>query len=203
MGRIQRTRSGSSATDPSYDDDNGLDMDTADRLRENSIRDRSMHELRDAEMDARNQPRSEVADYAWARPMSLDAPPPRAGMAQRWVRVETRNESDNLNLTAKTREGWRPRDPARVPECELLFGSGTYSGQACIRVGGLVLMEIAQERIDAKKRAIREQSRRQEQSVSMETTKVSNEGVRQGFAPIVRDEQADVTTGRRPRTLTD
>jgi hypothetical protein len=155
-------------------------------------------------MDGRNQERSTVADFEWRRPTSLEAPKPRPGMAQRWVRADMRAESDNLNWTAKMREGWRPRDPSTVPDCESFYNIGKQGGSNCIRVGGLVLLEIDERILASKKKAIREQNRRQELSVAMETTKISNEGVSQGYAPIVREEKSDVTTGtRRPPTLTE
>lgn len=210
MSRIQRTIKGTSYVNPDYIRENpdefaetGRDMDTADRLREARERlpDR---QTRDAEMDGRNQERSTTADYEWRRPTSLEAPKPRPGYVQRWVRAEMRAESDNLNWTGKMREGWRPRDPATVPDCEAFYAIGKQGSSNCIRVGGLILMEMEAQRLQAKKTAVHEQTRRQELSVSMETTKISNEGVRQGYAPIVRDEKSDVTTGtRRPPTLTE
>ena len=154
-------------------------------------------------MDARNQPRMETTDIQWRRPMSLDAPPPRPGMAQRWVRVETRNEVDRMNLSGKMREGWRPRDPSTVPGCDQYYSVAEHAGQNTIRVGGLVLFEIDARILESKRRAVRAQSRKQEEGVSMETAKISAEGARQGFAPIEREESGNVSTGRRPPTLSD
>lgn len=206
MSRINRTIKGTSYVRPeepeSEFDRSGRDMDTADRFREHSMHE-TMHETRDSEMDVRNQPRMTSADFEWRRPMSLDAPPPRPGMVQRWVRAEMRSEADNLNWTSKMREGWRPRDPASIPDCESFYGVGQLNSQNVVRVGGLILMEMPEQRNNAKKQAIREAIRRQEESVKLETAKISAEGTRQGFAPIVREEKADVSTGRRPPTLAD
>lgn len=200
MARIKSTISGTSS--PIDYDEDGLDMDTADRARYGAERE-VMREDRDAEMDARNQPRAETADYEWRRPTSLEAPPARPGMVQRWVRAEMRTEADNLNWTGKLREGWRPRSPSTIPECEAFYGVGQLGSQDVVRVGGLILMEMPEQRLASKRNAVREQIRRQEESVAMETAKISSEGVKQGFAPIVREERADVSTGRRPRTLAD
>lgn len=213
MSRIQRTIRGTSYSNPAVapapeqDEflEDGRDMDTADRLRESRER-FSDRPTREAEMDGRDQPRASTADYEWRRPTSLEAPPARPGYVQRWVRAELRNESDNLNWTGKMREGWRPRDPATVPDCEAFYNVGQQSGSNCVRVGGLILMEIEERRLQGKKRAVSEQIRRQEESVSMETTKVSNEGVRQGYAPIERTEETKTSRGngsRRPPTLND
>ena len=177
-------------------------MDTASRLREPRMRG-AMHEDRDAVQDARNTPRMETTDYTWRRPSNLDAPEPRPGYRQRWVRAEFRSEADNLNWQAKVREGWRPRDPQTVPEYEAFFGQGSHMDKAVIRVGGLILMEIPEQQLRAKRRALDEQTARQEASVAQETDKISRDGRMQGAPPIVRDERVNVTTGRRPETMAD
>jgi hypothetical protein len=200
MSRI--IRNGSSNVIEQDDFTNPADMrETGGRHRDGHER-YAMHEDREAEVDARNSSRAASTDYQWRRPSSLDAPQPRPGMKQRWVRAEFRSENDNLNWQTKSREGWKPRSPSTVPDCESFFGSSTpHLGQSVIRVGGLILMEAPIAMIESKAASIREATRRQEQSVLMETEKVSREGTAQGHAPIERSEQASFTTGRRPRTM--
>ncbi len=176
------------------------DLDTADRLRDGHMR-LSMHDTRESEADIRNTPRATTQDYTWRRPMNLDAPEPRPGYRQRWVRSEFRSEKDNLNWQGKVREGWVPRKPETVPDHEAFFGQNSHMGQDVIRVGGLILMEIPEQKLASKRRAIDEASRRQEQSVSMETDRISRDGVRSGAPPIVREDEVRVATGRRPNTL--
>lgn len=178
------------------------DLDTADRVRPTGVRG-AMHMTREAEPDARNTPRMSIAGDVYRSPQHLDAPEPRPGYAQRWVRGEFRTESDNNNWQLRMREGWRPRDPKTVPEAEAFYGASSRSGQEVIRVGGLVLMEIQIERLEAKRQTVREATRRQELSVAMETDRVSREGMASGHAPIVREERTRVSTGRRPSTLAD
>jgi hypothetical protein len=177
--------------------------ETAGRLRERGDRPTSMHVSADAEEDARNTSRGETADYEWRRPGNMDAPPPRPGYHQRWVRASLRSDSDNINWHSKMREGWTPRDPSTVPDCSRLFGEYKHGNQAVIQHGGSILCEMPIQRIESKRKFIREEIRRQERSVEEETDKVSAEGVRKGFVPIVREETAQVTTGRRPATLAD
>lgn len=181
---------------------NEPDLDTANRLRESQARP-AMHDGRDTESDIRNSPRSDTSDYTWRRPMNLDAPTPRPGMVQRWVRAEFRSESDNLNWQSKAREGWKPRDPATINSAESYFGftSSQHNGQGVIRVGGLILMEMDERRLHAKRQSITAQTRRQEDSVSVDTDKISREGQALGAAPIVREERTEVSTGRRPTTM--
>jgi hypothetical protein len=185
-------------------DENGqdIDHDTADRLREGRVRSAS-HEDRDSAADARNLPRTSTEEWTWRRPSNLEAPDPRPGMVQRWVRAEFRNEPDNLNWQSKLREGWVPRDPATVPEANNHYNVALHQDKGVIRVGGLILMEAPEEMLVAKRKYIKEVTRKQEQSVAMQTEQVSQAGVSEGYAPIVRDERAQVSTGRRPTTLAD
>ena len=198
MPRIQTHVNGTSSPPPRDEPD----RDTADRSREAHMRG-PMHETRESLSDARNTPRLETADLAWRQPLNLDAPPPRPGMVQRWVRAELRSEVDNLNWQTKNREGWTPRDPATIPDHESYFGTASHRGASVIRVGGLILMEMPEERLRSKRRYIKELSRRQEQSVSAEVEKVSREGVANGMSPIMREEEGTVSTGRRPVTMAD
>jgi hypothetical protein len=197
-------RGGSAVYDPDAIDD--LDLDTADRgMRDRSMRG-PMHETSDSFQDARTTPRMEHGDIAWRQPMSLDAPPARPGYVQRWIRMAFRDGSnDTINVQGKSRSGWAPRDPSTVPEGELFYALSTKSSAdgGLIRVGNLVLHECPVDLIRRQRAFNKQRTRQQEESVSMETEKASREGVRAGYDPIVRDERAQVTTGRRPQTLAD
>lgn len=177
--------------------------ETAGRLREANDRPVSMHETSDNYVDPRNTARHDTSDFEWRRPTNLEAPPARPGYVQRWVRANLRSEGDNNNWQLRMREGWTPRDPATVPEADAFFGTAKHNGQGVIAVGGLILCEMDERRIISKRNAIREMTRRQENSVSEETDKISREGVRQGAAPIVREDTTHVSTGRRPATMAD
>lgn len=176
------------------------DMGTAERVGAR-VTHESMHEAREAELDRPD--RQTVSDYVYRLPTNLDAPEPRPGYVQRWVRAELRSEGDNLNWQQKLREGWRPRDPKTVNSSDYYFGEGSKTGQDVIKVGGLILMEMPEAHVAAKRRAIDEQTRRQEQSVSMETDRASAEGVSQGHSPIRREHTTTASTGRRPPSLAD
>ncbi len=56
------------------------------------------------------------AEADWSRPSELDAPKPRAGFTQRWVRVKLGTEEDARNSMRKFREGWLPRQLDTVPD---------------------------------------------------------------------------------------
>lgn len=159
-----------------------------------------MRETRDADERPGVGHNDPPSDYVWRRPTSLDAPPARAGYAQRWIRMAMRAEKDTINWSNKYREGWQPRDPATLPqEYRYLKGAAEGLGGAIV-VGGLVLCEIPERILQAKARYLRDQVAKQDQSVSTDTDTVSREGARLGAPPVVRDEQINVSRGRRPST---
>ena len=54
-------------------------------------------------------------DEPWKLPTELDAPEPRDGFTQRWIRVKSGNEEDAKNSIKKFREGWLPRSLETCP----------------------------------------------------------------------------------------
>ncbi len=51
----------------------------------------------------------------WIRPSSLEAPTPREGMVQRWIRISSRGVDDPRNVNKSMREGWSPRPMNSMP----------------------------------------------------------------------------------------
>lgn len=101
----------------------------------------SIHATHAANLSA-DRPVHDVADTPWKPPSNLDAPPPRPGMSQRWIRVAANGEDDHTNLAGKLREGWQPRRSDTVPAgyTPPTIAHGKYAG--CIGVGGMVLVEM-------------------------------------------------------------
>ena len=54
-------------------------------------------------------------DEPWKLPAELDAPEPRDGFTQRWIRIRTSTGDDAKNSIKKFREGWLPRGLETVP----------------------------------------------------------------------------------------
>lgn len=81
----------------------------------------------------------------WVRPTSLEAPPPRKGFRQRWVRVGSMGQDDPTNTARKFREGWRPRPAETLPKDyhAPTIGHGKWSG--CIGVEGMILCEMPEK----------------------------------------------------------
>ena len=56
-----------------------------------------------------------VHEEPWSVPAELDAPEPRDGFTQRWIRYRLGNTEDAKNSMKKFREGWLPRTLDSVP----------------------------------------------------------------------------------------
>lgn len=80
----------------------------------------------------------------WVRPTSLDAPPPRPGFVNRWVRFRVGNEEDKDNLDKYMSQGWRPLPKSSIRKDHVLTANleGKY-GQFVVK-RGLILMELPQ-----------------------------------------------------------
>ena len=78
----------------------------------------------------------------WIRPSSLEAPPPRPGFAQRWIRIGSQGKDDPTNTSRKFREGWKPRPAATVPASyhSPTIAHGKWAG--CVGVEGMILCEM-------------------------------------------------------------
>lgn len=87
----------------------------------------------------------EVENTPWVRPTSLEAPPPRKGFRQRWVRVGSMGQDDPTNTARKFREGWRPRPSDSLPKGyhAPTISHGKWAG--CIGVEGMVLCEMPEK----------------------------------------------------------
>jgi hypothetical protein len=179
-------------------------LETAGRIREPHMHEQA-HPAREAEIDARVLDRQEAADFSWREPTNLDAPPPRPGFRQKWVRVQSRNEMDGINWNTRLRQGWTPRDPKTVPDANGFYPVATHHNQSVIQVAGSVLCEMPIQKVKARDAWVQEQNRKLEESISVETDKVSAKYVKQGLAPITRTDEVHTTVGgkRRPATMAD
>lgn len=145
------------------------------------------HESRVDEMseyDATHQ----QAEAPWVRPSSLDAPPPRAGMTQRWVRKSLFGADDPKNLNRSWREGWRPRSPDSLPEDWRIYASFAEKNDGMIVVDDLILMEIDSDVLARRKAEIERQTALQVQSVEHDLESAQVRG-----HPIVKEHKTSVT----------
>lgn len=145
------------------------------------------HESRVDEMseyDATHQPEA----AGWIRPSSLDAPPARDGMTQRWVRKSIRGADDPKNLNRSWREGWRPRSPDTLSEDWRIYATFADKTEGMIVVDDLILMEIDSEILAKRKRAIEAATQQQMHSVEhdLESAQIAGH-------PIVKDHKTSVS----------
>ena len=125
---------------------------------------------------------------AWVRPSSLDAPPARDGMTQRWVRKSIRGADDPKNLNRSWREGWRPRSPDSLSEEWRVYAVFADKSEGMIVVDDLILMEIDSGTLARRKAAIEKATREQMVSVEhdLESTQLAGH-------PIVKEHRTSVT----------
>ena len=137
-----------------------------------------------SEYDATHQ----AEPTAWIRPSSLEAPPAREGMTQRWVRKSVRGADDPKNLNRTWREGWRPRDPSTLPEDWRIFANFADKTDGMIVVDDLILMEIDSEVLVRRREAIEQATKLQIASVEHDLESAQVRG-----HPIVKEHKTSVT----------
>lgn len=95
------------------------------------------------QLDSRHEvERDSEVPTTWRPPSKLDAPPPRAGFRQRWIRYRADNVEDAEHFDECLDEGWRPRKRASARRVhELTAASHGKYGQYYVK-RGLILMEI-------------------------------------------------------------
>lgn len=81
----------------------------------------------------------------WKRSTALDAPPPRPGFIQRWVRRKLDGKDDTENYDRYIEEGWRPRKPLTVKRGHSLTTTRNQSNAQEIVKRGHVLMELSEK----------------------------------------------------------
>lgn len=164
-----------------------------------------LRETRDADVRP-DSLREVMTDDNWMSPTNLQmTPPPRPGMAQRWIRFEARGDHDTLNWNRKFRMGWQPRDPATLPQTWRHMPKHRASGQGAdmITIAGMVLCEAPTEMITRYRRIVAERQMKLQQAVSHDTDAASRDGAKIGAPPIIREEELTASRGRQPRTLAE
>lgn len=97
-----------------------------------------------------NETRAKQARAAtWKPPELLPVPDKEDGMSYRWVRVGSRGQLDNKNISKRMREGWSPVNAADHPELEVQ-NDHQARFQDGVEIGGLLLMKTATANIKAR-----------------------------------------------------
>lgn len=130
-------------------------------------------------------------DEPWKVPAELEAPEPRPGYTQRWIRIRHGNEEDAKNSMKKFREGWLPRSLETVPEG---YAPPTFLHSRLgelIGVDDLILCEMPISKAKQRNAYYRSKTERMIEGIENDLRNVSQGGPR-----IARDHKTSVTKRR-------
>lgn len=142
------------------------------------------HQTRETDTRAANQVHEEGDDSSWVRGASLEMPPARPGMDQRWIRFATMGKEDATNFARKMREGWSPRradtvkDDFAVPSMD----TGRFAG--AIVVEGMVLCERPLALSRRRDRHFRNETQRRTEAINADLQRVNSQNRSPAFGPI-------------------
>jgi hypothetical protein len=151
--------------------------------------------------DARMSREREDHDFAYRPLNSLDAPPPRPGMEQRWVRITLGDKNDVRNWSKQTRYHWKPRMLETVPNdfnppTQQVAGLGDV-----IMVNDLVLCERDARYGRSRRKFFAEQHKKQVAATRRHVQKVERDD--HPIKVTDRDAAPTVGRGRRVRAQDD
>lgn len=136
---------------------------------------------------------SEVLE--WRRHSDLDAPPPRNGYVNRFIRVRLGNVRDTGRLRNALREGWRPVLKSEVSDRSLPSIHLENVGDV-IGVEDLVLCEMPEHVFKQRQQYFRKKLRRQNAAIERQLAEQSRDNV-PGFGPIQQQRSSSVSVPRR------
>lgn len=149
------------------------------------------------QVDARDEvDRDSEVPTSYRPPNKLDAPPPRAGYCNRWVRYRAGNDEDAEHFDQMLEEGWRPVKRSRVRQVHELTASthGKY-GQYYVK-RGLILMEIPEELEIQRERYFLQQQKQMNRGVDQSLFRINSR-----VMPMLQPKRSTriTTTARRGR----
>lgn len=162
---------------------------------------RTQVENPDAEASKLYQTDSENEILEWRRHSDLDAPPPRDGYVNRFIRVRLGTVRDTARLRNAMREGWRPVkadsvDDSTLPNIHLeTFGD-------VIGVEDLILCEMPEQVFKKRQEFYRKKAKRQRAAITRQLDEQSRSNV-PGFGPIQQQRQSSVSVPQRSVAVAD
>lgn len=133
----------------------------------------------------------------WRRHSDLDAPPPRPGYVNRFIRIRLGTVRDSARLRAALREGWRPVKASSVPGNSLPTIHLSQFGDV-IGVEDLILCEMPVRLHEQRKAEYGKKLNRQNSAIERQLDRESAGEERSGFGPIEQNRKTAVST-RAPR----
>jgi hypothetical protein len=141
-------------------------------------------------------------DDDWQQILRTKAPPPKAGYAQRWVRIMTHGVEDVANVMKKRNEGWEPRMADSLP-AGFFAPVVQHASLGNVIVNGDMLLMERPLRIHEKQR------RHHAKMASLQATAIERylsqraPGERGYGAAEVEKFERQVSTGRKPKIADD
>lgn len=134
-----------------------------DRSRQRGRGPARAHKGHDTPAKTAERARTPVREKAvtWRPVDSLDAPPARTGMEQRWIRYQLGSDNDPRNWSRKTRDGWVPRKLDTVAQSYVPPTIRHGQLGEVIGVGDLILCERPREIGVARRKYFRDKTARQ------------------------------------------
>lgn len=175
---------------------------------ENGPLHQGLHDGHDADLHFGDDIHTDDMAKNWAPPTQLDAPEPRPGMKQRWIRSSLLGKSDGKNISQQGGQGWRPRALSSVPEGERKRYPTSKDARTAAEFmvnGDLVLCEIPERLFNQMRDHYRGKSKGQTDALidaNLAGAAIKG-GERHGIgAPHVAERSSRVTT-RRPIAAAD
>jgi hypothetical protein len=175
---------------------------TPKRKQTHAVHESDVHEDNESarQADSRTEvDRDSEVPTSWRLPSLLDAPPPRSGMVNRYVRMKAGSDEDAEHFEAMLEEGWRPVKRARVKRVHELTATthGRY-GQYYVK-RGLILMEMPEKLQAQRARYFRDQQKMMNSGVDRNLFKINHR-----VMPLENPERSTrVTTRARRGRLED
>lgn len=161
---------------------------------------RAHHEDTDRQIEDINDVEGRDSEILeWRRHSDLDAPPPREGFVNRFIRVRLGTVRDTGRLRAAIREGWRPVKASSVDDRTLPNIHLEQFGDV-IGVEDLILCEMPKKVFAKRKEFYSKKAGRQRAAISRQLDEQSRANV-PGFGPIQQQRSSSVTVRHQPRQV--
>ena len=141
------------------------------------------HQTRETKTRAASKVHDEE-DAPWERGASLEMPPAKPGMDQRWIRFASMGKEDSTNYARKSREGWKPR-PAESVSADFdvpRMDTGRFAGG--IVVEGMVLCERPMAISKRRDRHFKKETQRRTDAINSDLQRVNSQNRSPAFGPI-------------------
>lgn len=165
----------------------------------------TMHETQDALAHFDNSVHENYSEN-WKPPAHLEAPEPRAGWEQRWIRTDLVGKADGQNVASASRTGWMPRPLTTIAAAHRKRYTAVRSKAFgdVIKSGDLILCEMPQKRFRQMQDFYRQKARGQVDALVSDHIAKQNDSSEgdDGFGPIRMTRKSKVTV-RKPIVASD